>query len=206
MIIHNVQQGSKEWFAIRKAKVTGTRFKELFGADDLKLIDRLIAESVSDEIEEDGYRSEEMLRGEEYEPLARAEYERQAGVKVDVHGFISSEKYPWLGFSPDGLIMGEAGLYTEAIEIKSPSTHTHVRYIRMNQIPNEHKYQVRLIFLVCPTIERVTFISYDPRFYKRPLWTFIVTREEIAEELKVAEVALVKFRAKFEKYYEQVIF
>lgn len=206
MIIHDVIQGSKEWLALRRKKVTGTRFKDLFGSDDLKLIDKLIAEEVSDEVEEQGYISEEMLRGEEYEPLARDAYSKKNLVQVETFGFISSDKYPWLGFSPDGLIGGEDRTYKEAIEIKCPSTHTHVRYIRMNQIPNEHKYQVRLIFIVCPTVEKVTFISYDPRFYKRPIWTKTVTRAEMADELRAAEVQAIKFRGKFEKYYEQVTF
>jgi hypothetical protein len=178
----------------------------MFSADDLKLIDCLIAEEVSQEIEEEGYKSEEMLRGEEYEPLARATYAKQVGKEIDVHGFITSEKYPWLGYSPDGLIKGESGLYEEGIEIKSPSTNTHIRYIRMDQIPNEHKYQVRLIFIVCPTVQKVTFISYDPRFYKRPIWTKTVTRSEMADELRAAEVQAIKFRGKWEKYYEQVTF
>lgn len=206
MIFHDVEQGSKEWYALRRAKVTGTRFKDMFGADDLKLIDKLIAESVSEEIEEEGYKSEEMLRGDEYEPIARAEYEKIVGKKIEVHGFISSSKYPWLGYSPDGLIANDQNVYTEAIEIKSPSTHTHVRYIRMNQIPNEHKYQVRLIFLVCPTVEKVTFISYDPRFYKRPMFTYTVTRAEMADEIRAAEAQAIKFRKKFDMYYELVTF
>lgn len=207
MIIHDVIQGSAEWFALRRAKVTGTRFSKVFSADDLKLIDLLIAEEVSQEVEDEGYKSEEMLRGEEYEPLARDTYAKQIGKDIDIHGFITSEKYSWLGYSPDGLIKGDGELiYREGIEIKSPSTHTHVRYIRMDQIPNEHKYQVRLIFIVCPTVQKVTFISYDPRFYKRPIWTRTVTRAEMADELRAAEVQLIKFRGKFEKYYEQVTF
>lgn len=206
MNIHNVIQGSPEWLALRRKKVTGTRFKDLFGADDLKLIDKLIAEEVSEEVEEQGYISEEMLRGEEYEPLARAAYEKVNDCKVEVHGFISSAKYPWLGYSPDGLIANANKIYTEGIEIKCPSTHTHVRYIRMNQIPNEHKYQVRLIFIVCPTVDKVTFISYDPRFYKRPMFTYTVTRAEMADEIRAAEAQAIKFRGKFEKYYEQVTF
>lgn len=206
MIIHSVEQGSPEWFALRRAKVTGTRFKEIFAADDLKLVDKLIAESISEEVEEEGYKSEEMLRGDEYEPLARAYYAKQIGKEIDVHGFITSEKYPWLGYSPDGLIKGESALYEEGIEIKSPSTHTHVRYIRMDKVPTEHIGQVKLIFIVCPTVQKVTFISYDPRFYKRPIWIKTVTRSEMADELRAAEVQLIKFRGKFEKYYEQVTF
>ncbi len=206
MIIYDVEQGSKEWYLTRKAKVTGTNFGKLFGADDLKLIDKLIAETVSDEIEDTGYQSEEMMRGQEYEPLARAAFEKDRNVKVDVYGFVASMRYPWLGYSPDGHVKTEDGKHKIGIEIKCPNTSTHVRYIRMNQIPNEYKYQVRLIFLVCPDIEEVVFISYDPRFYKRPMWTISVKREEIAEELKVAEVALIKFRGKFEKYLDQVTF
>jgi hypothetical protein len=205
MIIHFVEQGSKEWLELRKGKVTGTRFKQLFSADDLKLIDELIAEEVSGEIDEDAYMSKEMLRGDEYEPLARAAYEKAFGVKIDVHGFISSSKYPWLGYSPDGCIL-DGSKYVEGIEIKCVDTKTHVRYIRMNQIPPEHKYQVRLIFLVCPDIEKVTFVSYDPRFYKRPMFTVSVTRQEMSDEIRLAEMQLIKFRGKWEKWHDIVTF
>lgn len=205
MIIHECEQGSKEWYQLRHAKVTGTTFGKIFGADDLKVVDRLIAETVSDEIEETGYKSEEMQRGDEYEPLVRKEYEKQRAHKVDVFGFISSERFPWMGYSPDGIIkVGE--VYRKAIEIKCPDTKTHVRYIRMDKVPNEYKHQVLLIFLVCPTIEEVTFISYDPRFYKRPYWSISVARCEMIDEIKAAESKATSFREKFEKYYEQVTF
>ncbi|HLT42626.1 MAG TPA: YqaJ viral recombinase family protein [Sphingobacteriaceae bacterium] len=205
MIIYkDFQQGSIEWLQIRLGKVTGSRIKEVMTKDNLPLVDKLIAESVTEEIEE-GYVSREMQRGKDLEPFAKAKYAKATGQKVEEVGFIVSKKYPWLGYSPDGLIKTK-GLYKKGIEIKCPSTHTHVKYIRQSKLPNEHKYQVLGFFLIAQDLEEVDFISYDDRFSIKPLHIVTVTRSEVETELIELENALVKFNDKFQKYYDSILF
>lgn len=204
MKTHNIEQGTDEWKRLRLGMITGTRVKEAMAADNLKLVDTLIAERVSREIEEDGYVNAAMQRGIDYEPIARQEYEKKIGQKVDQFGFITSDKYTWLGYSPDGLYKGHNGAY--GLEIKCPSTASHVRYIRMNCMPNEYKYQIYTAFLVCEEMKELDFVSFDTRFHLKPMHIITIRREDIAEELATTEAALVKFWAKFEKYNEQVTF
>lgn len=200
-------QGSDKWKRIRLGKVTGTRIKNIAKADNLSVVDELIAESISDETEEDGFINEAMQRGIDYEPLAREQYEQLHSVKVEQFGFLQSDKYDWLGLSPDGLISNEVGLYIKGIEIKCPSTATHVRYIRQNTLPNEYKYQVYNYFLVCQNLEGVDFISYDTRFGIKPMHIINIKRADILTELIATEIMITKFwNEKYKKYYEQVCF
>ena len=74
MIIHDVNQGSIEWFNIRKGKITGTKAKDVFKSSNLTLVDKMIAELGSDEVEE-GHTSIAMQRGVDMEPIARKIYE-----------------------------------------------------------------------------------------------------------------------------------
>lgn len=205
MKIVHCEQGTEEWLKLRLGKVTGTRIKEVMAKDNLGLVDEIIAELVSEQAEE-GYVNASMQRGTDYEPLARDQYEKQTGVKVDEFGFLIHKNYEWLGMSPDGLVKNESGVYTHGIEIKCPNTATHVRYIRQNQVPNEYKYQVKAMFLINENLKTHDFISYDNRFSVKPLHVARTTREEIAEELLVIEEALVKFWDKVMKYHDKVIF
>lgn len=204
MIIYDFEQRTPEWFEIRRGKITGTRLAQVFKSDNMSLLDELIAEMVSEELP-DNYQNAAMLRGSEMEPYAREHYELKNDVVVAQMGFIQSDKYPWLGMSPDGLVMSE-GKYKHGLEIKCPDTKTHVRYLRQNQIPNEYKYQVYSPFLINEDMESHDFVSFDPRFVAKPMFTKTIFREDIKDELYKTECEAVKFWAKVMDYYEKVTF
>jgi len=204
-IYKDLVQGTDEWRAVRKGLITGTKLKDVFKANNLDLVDSLIAERISDEIEEN-YTNKAMERGTELEPVARAEYEKITGLKVEQIGFAVSNEFNFIGLSPDGLIKTSDDKYKIGLEIKCPNTSTHVRYIRMNSIPNEHKYQVLNYFLVCQDLQVLDFVSYDDRFQIKPIHIIKVTREELQTEIENAKAELQKFWKKFEKYYNQVVF
>lgn len=204
MKIYTVEQGSEEWKQLRLGMITGTRLKDVPKADNLSLVDKLIAEKISQTIEEI-YQTQAMKWGTDNEPKARRAYEKEKEVSVSQVGFCVSDKYKFLALSPDGLIK-EGVKYIKGIEIKCPDTSTHVRYIRQNKLPAEHKYQVLDYFIVCQDIESLDFISYDPRFVIKPLHVITVTRLELAEEIRAIEYELEKFWEKYEKYYNQIIF
>lgn len=203
-IYRELEQGSEEWLKVRLGKITGTRTKKVMQANNLGLVDELIAEIVTEQVEE-FFVNEKMQRGTDLEPIARKEYEEETGLIVEQIGFLLSDKYKWLGFSPDGLI-NEKGIYRKGVEIKCPDTDTHVRYIRQNTLPNEYKYQVHTAFIVNEDMVELDFVSYDNRFLIKPIHIINIRREEIKEELAETEKALVKFWAKFEKYYNQITF
>jgi len=187
-VIDNTQQGSREWHALRIGRVTSSRTKDIMKSDNLPVVDALIAERecfddhLWDALE-NNYESEAMKWG------------------TDV-AFCIHDELDWLGMSPDGLTADHIG----AVEVKCPSTKTHVRTIRMGGLPNEHKWQVYQYFLVNEKLQWLDFISYDPRFAPKPLYIYRVERNEIIEELKATMDALLKFWAKFEKYHQQVTF
>lgn len=203
-IYRELEQGSEEWLKVRIGRITGTRTKKVMQANNLGLVDELIAEMVTEQIEE-FYINEAMQRGTDMEPIARKEYEEITGLKVEQVGFLLSDEYNWLGFSPDGLI-NENGIYRKGVEIKCPDTDTHVRYIRQNTLPNEHKYQVHTAFIVNRDMVELDFVSFDNRFLIKPIHIINIRREEIKEELAETEAALDKFWKKFQKYYNQITF
>jgi hypothetical protein len=176
-------------------------------SDNLPVVDALIAEKecfddhLWDALE-NNYESEAMKWGTEYEPEAKAKYTAQTGIELIDVAFCIHDELDWLGMSPDGLTPDHIG----AVEVKCPSTKTHVRTIRMGGLPNEHKWQVYQYFLVNEKLQWLDFISYDPRFAPKPLYIYRVERNEIIEELKATMDALIKFWAKFEKYHQQVTF
>ncbi len=200
MLVVEVEQDSQEWLRMRLGKITGTRLKEVFKSDNLPLIDEMISEIVSEEIEET-YINKEMQRGKELEPIVRDLYSEITNTEIKEVGFCISEDNDYLALSPDGFTNDFKG----AIEIKCPNTKTHVKYIRQNQIPNEYKYQIYCYFLVNTDLEWLDFISFDNRFKAKPMFKIRVTRNEILDELNKTNDELNKFITKFEKYYKQVL-
>lgn len=204
MKIHEVTQGTAEWLNLRLGKITGTRLKELMAKDNLGLVDEMIAEKVTGLIE-NTYVSPAMEIGIAREPIARELYEQKTENKVTEVGFITSDKFDYLGCSPDGLIK-ENDVYKGAIEIKCPGIKTYVKYLRQQQIPNEYKYQVMNYFLCCESLQWLDFVSYNPDFKLKPLFVHRVLRSEIEQDLYILEVQIEKFWEKFNKYFNEITF
>lgn len=201
MIEIEVEQGSKDWLNLRLGRITGTRLKEVFKADNLSLIDELIAEVEVGEVEETFVNSA-MQRGKDLEPVVKSIYTQVKETELDELGFCVSEKYKdIIGLSPDAFTKDRLG----AVEVKCPNTKTHVKYIRMNVIPREYIHQVYMYFIVNEKLEWLDFVSFDNRFKIRPMFVKRVTRNEIEQELEEIEKGLDKFLIKLAKYKQQII-
>lgn len=196
-----LEQGTREWLEVRKGKITGTRLKDVLKTDNLPLIYELIAELGSDEIEET-FVNKAMQRGKDCEPVAISLYQHMTGVVIDSVGFCVSEENDMLALSPDGFTSDRTG----AIEVKSPNTATHVKYILGDKIPSEYLPQVMTYFLVNTKLEWLDFISFDDRYKPKPIWIKRVTREELKDQLVEVNEKLDKFITKFSKYYERISF
>lgn len=201
MIIHDMEQGSEEWFAVRLGKVTASRFKDAMaggtGASKETLLDDLLSDidRVEDAEKEDSYTNKYMQWGSEKESAARNEYEEQVGLKVIQVGFVELNKF--VGVSPDGLI-GEDGL----IEIKCPKSSTHMRYRRKDKFPTTYAKQVQGQLWVTGR-KWCDFVSFDPRS-KHSLWHIRVERDEtliarIEKEINVFVELLKKEHARINK-------
>lgn len=204
MKIHEVTQGTAEWLRLRVGKITGTRLKDLMAKDNLGLIDEMIAENVSGLVE-NSFVSPAMELGIIREPIARQLYEETSNNKVSEIGFITSDKFDFVGCSPDGLIE-ENGVFIGGLEIKCPGIKSHVKYLRQQQIPNEYKYQVYNYFLCADSIQWLDFVSYCPEFKNKPLFIHRITRQEIEQELYILEVQIEKFWKKYNEYLTQILF
>lgn len=99
-------QGSEEWHDARRCKITATKLDMVMGTPlvQAQLIAELVAEYASEQTKH-FKATAEMERGTEEEPKAVASFENATGTKVNREvAFCVSDKYPYLGFSPDGLL------------------------------------------------------------------------------------------------------
>lgn len=183
-IIHTMEQGSDEWFAVRLGKVTGSNFGTAIakpGSTRTLYMRKLLAERLTG-ARQVSYSNANMDRGTELEPLAREYYEQMNDCIVKQVGFI--EVNECVGVSPDGLV-GEDG----GIEIKCPLPSTHISYILANREVACYRPQVQGCMRATGR-KWWDFVSYCPEVTKRPYWTIRIARDEsyIAElETKIAK-------------------
>ena len=198
-MIHTLTQRSPEWHQIRLGKITGSRMKAVFSSNNLPLIYELIAEEITQTWEET-WVSPAMQRGTDLEPLALEAYQLRSGIEMSSVGFITSDQYPWIGVSPDGITAD----LTHAVEIKCPDTKNHVAFLATKQVPKEYYYQAITYFLANDKLQTLDFLSFDPRFTIKPLHYLTLRRTEMNLSEHLPEI--LKFREKWLKYYYQICF
>jgi hypothetical protein len=140
------------------------------------------------------YTTSAMQWGTEQEEFAKALYELETGRLVTEVGFIKHPTIENLGASPDGLV-GD-GL----IEIKCPTTSTHLNTILDGVVPTQHYPQMTLQCLVTGR-EWCDFVSYDPRVDERFrlfVRRFYPTKEQLAE----VETEAVQFLAEVDAMFD----
>jgi len=147
-----MEQRSLEWYQARCGVVTASIVGSLLTPSGLKpanndtsrgLMNTLIAERITGHVEPT-YVSQDMLRGQLDEPLARALYADTHKVAVTELGFMVREfDNVRIGYSPDGLVGGD-GL----IEIKSRNPKEQISFILSGQIPHDHMAQMQTGMLV----------------------------------------------------------
>ena len=202
----NQQQGDGNWFAQRIGKLTASRMISAMkrlkaGGDsaerrDLKI--EILAERMTDQIVPK-YTNAAMLHGIETEPEAKDVYEEVTGRLIQDVGFVDHPTIPFFGASPDGLV--EDGL----IEIKCPTTSTHLSWVVAGEIPAEHKPQMIVQCLVTGR-SWCDFVSYDPRVpesYQLFVRRFIPSDDEKQEILLEAKKFLAEIDDLFEKITQQ---
>ena len=108
---------------------------------------------------------------------------------VELVGFIPHPEIQYFGASPDGFV-GKDGL----LEIKCPTTTTHIRRLKANVVPEEYRAQM-LVQLLCTGRQWVDFVDYDPRLkgdYER-LQFWSIRFEPTLEELNDAKEKCLEF-------------
>ena len=136
-------QGSDEWQKARIGIPTASEFDCLIttkgepSKSRLKYLYKLSAERITG-IKENGYKNENMERGNILEAEARAFYELENSCEVEQVGICYLDEKKQVACSPDGLV-GKDGL----IEIKCPLSYTHVSYLLGGVLPIEYFQQIQ---------------------------------------------------------------
>ena len=161
MILHEVEQGSDEWFLMRGSIPTASSFDKIItttGAASQQAktyMNKLLANWLCPNVANDEFYGEWMARGHELEDEARLCYEFQRDSEVFLAGFCTTDDGS-VGCSPDGLIGNEGGL-----EIKCPSPGAHTGYLIDDHLPTKYFCQVQGNLFVTGR-KWWDFISYHP--------------------------------------------
>lgn len=159
--LHNVTQGTPEWYNLRKGILTASELKLILtptlkiAANDKEKthLFNLLAQRITDYIEPQ-FEGFNMARGKMEEVEAKLAYSKHYAQVQDV-GFVTNDRWGFtLGCSPDGLV-GDDGL----IECKSRCQKYQLETILGKQMPEEFMLQVQTALLVTNRLW-CDFISY----------------------------------------------
>lgn len=189
---HDVEQNSAEWELLRLGKPTSSGYSKFmanfgkpFGEPAIRYALQIALERVTGRKAEHSFRSEDMERGHEQEPIARMLYEEQTFSDVTNGGFFDWGDW---GDSPDGLIDSDG-----VIEIKCVIAHVHHATIRRGSFDPAYKWQI-VGHLDATQREWVDFVSYCSDYPEhKQLVIFRTYRGEMETELS----QLAERRAKF---------
>lgn len=215
MKIIKTAQGSLEWQKARLAKITGTCLEEVMGTPLAQrgLINFLLAEEATEQAKVTRPTAE-MERGTAEEVFAIKAFEKKLKKKVTKVGLCISDEFPWLAYSPDGLIKDKEGKFSEGVEVKNPDSATMISYRLGNdlcdlKVPRKYKWQVVNAFLVNEDLQRLYFVVYDARFIEEDHKMHVVEVERsnpaLQEALQEARTRLSAFREEWVRCRELVM-
>jgi len=133
MTYHEVEQGTPAWHELRNGRVTASN------ADVLLLKNAKEAINANSKSFSGNFYTD---RGHSLEPQAVDLYERISDRKVKSVGFVTNDKYPNAGFSPDGVCES----YRRFIEVKAFGADKH-RRARV-EIPFEVMAQIQFGLMI----------------------------------------------------------
>lgn len=137
MVVHDMEQGTEEWFLARRGIPTASNFATIMakgrdgGASKTRktYLYKLAGEVITGQAAE-SFSNSHTERGHVMEDEARKYYEFVKDVEVQKAGFITNGK---AGYSPDFLV-GDDGLG----EIKSKAPHILLEVLEKDKFPPEH--------------------------------------------------------------------
>ncbi|MDP4226023.1 MAG: YqaJ viral recombinase family protein [Bacteroidota bacterium] len=168
--IHNVDQNSEEWLELRKGKVTASNAYILLK----KGVNAAIAANNGES--GGGFYA---ARGHILEEEAIEIYQEVTGKKVHKVGFITNDKYPNCGWSPDG--------WDVAVESKSFKVEKHLACCK--ELPIEVYCQVQFGMMI-GELPEMDVILYNPDIEDSKLCFKIITVKRDDELIKRFEQKL----------------
>ena len=177
MKIHNFEQRTDEWYAIRKGKMTASNAETIIAnGKGLETYIYNLMEEYYSSAEKENYINADMQRGIDLEPEAKIEFQFYTGLDIKEVGCVELNEY--ILASPDGLI-GDDGL----IEIKCPNDSIYFKLLLNNNIKPEYIAQMQMQMYVTDR-QYCYFVSYNPNFEKSLYIKKINRDEEMIEKLK----------------------
>lgn len=196
-IFPDIEQGTEEWFAVRRGIVTASVVHQLITTKTLKvaanetsrgLTATLVAERITG-YTEPSPTSQDMIRGTLDEPYARDEYSQRHAPAITAGFMVRDFGGFRLGYSPDGLV-GDDGL----IEIKSRKQKIQLKTFLDDEVPLENMAQIQTGLLVSGR-DWLDYVSYSggmPLYVKRvlpdPAWHDAIIEAVAALETAAAEM------------------
>lgn len=192
----NILQRNEDWHAQRCGKVTASRVKDI-DAKPIKgkafnnLTLSIMTERLTG-VQEETRTTAAMQWGIDQEAFAVTAYENETGRFVTDVGLVDHPVIKNCGASPDGLV-GKDG----QLEIKCPSSTTHLNTLFTQEVPAEYIPQITLQ-LACTRRAWCDFVSYDPRLPEHI--RFFVIRV-FAKDLDISgiEQSVIKFNRKVDE-------
>lgn len=205
MIIEELQQQTSEWYEMRKGMCTGSRVADVvtklkngkYSAGRQNYLMEVVCARLTGHMPEH-FVSAAMEWGVQQEPFARAAYELEMDLMVETVGFAIHPIIPYFGASPDGLIASDG-----SIEIKCPTSDTHLRWIMDGVVPEEYIPQMKAV-MACSERQWCDFVSFDPRMPK-DLQLFVRRLDRDEPMVKEMEEEVEKFLGEVDGMIEVIM-
>lgn len=159
-----IEQGSVEWFEARQGMLTASMIHRITNGTPkgkATIRKKIVAELMGAPIEPSG-DFPATCWGKEYEQQALDLFTFRTGLRVFDPGFVTHSTVPYVGASPDGLIIGKPS----GIEVKCPyNADNHLEVYKNMGMPKKYFPQVQCQMWVCGA-PYWYFVSFDPRQLK----------------------------------------
>lgn len=203
-----MEQRSPEWFAARAGSLGGSKVKDAIAhlkrkgreSERMQVAVDLMYELAAERITGVPARRVNALHwGVEHEDEARASYAFLTNLEVVKVALIPHPTIPNAHASPDSLV-GDAG----GLEIKCPTSATHLKTLLEDAVPEEHMPQVYWNMACAgPARHWWDFVSYDPRF-PPDMRMFVKRVERVDEVILSLEAEAIAFLGELDGKLEQL--
>ena len=195
-IYKEIIQGTPEWFAIRKLKMTASHAQAI--AAQGKGLDTYIYDIVAEYLSSGElvrFVNEHTERGNKLEAEARSVYEFENDVTIEQVGFVELDEY--VGCSPDGLIGTGGGL-----QLKCKMDREHLKQVIYgdDEIDSAHVWQMQMEMLVTGR-KWWDYVCYNPNFkkklYVKRFYADLKKHEQLMRGLEIGKTKINEILTKY---------
>lgn len=187
MKVHNVIQGSEEWFRLRAPIPTSSEFHRILtprtekpSESQTKFMYELVAARLAPDSVNiiNSPANGAIGKGIELEPRAISAYEFHRECEVERVGFVTTDDGT-MGCSPDGLVNGRKG----SVQFKCPQAAAHIGYeLNPKELAMDYRCQLHGELFIC----ELDFVDVVSFYGGRPLVIHRVVRDDFTEKLRLA--------------------